>query len=152
MRCRQHWLWSLADSSSAAPLECLLTTEGRDYTGHLNVTETGKPCKNWRGDENKVNNDVYSSSYLDGWSSTLTPHFSTKLCCLLFSLLHISGDICLFEFFSFWYFPTVLGWPTLLFIDDSIKRFVVYFLRILRVHLFYLGQLHRQLYLHILIN
>ena len=54
VRFRQHWLWSIADSSSAAPLECLLTTEGREYTGHLNVTETGKPCKNWRGDEYKV--------------------------------------------------------------------------------------------------
>ncbi|KAI0230314.1 hypothetical protein LSAT2_019313, partial [Lamellibrachia satsuma] len=31
----------------SVPLECLMTPEGRDYIGHINVTKSGRPCKNW---------------------------------------------------------------------------------------------------------
>ena len=29
------------------PLECLLTPEGYEYKGHVNITKTGRTCQTW---------------------------------------------------------------------------------------------------------
>ena len=31
----------------APPRECLLTSEGYEYKGHVNITKTGRTCQTW---------------------------------------------------------------------------------------------------------